>query len=166
MPDQSKQLDSARSPALPEPCAAALHRRLLRAWWFVAVPLLTLVVLFLGWFYWVSAPPRKTAAEFERALADADYQRAFALCSPALQQQLGDARRLQQVAQASGPFYQPLFWDQCSAQGDRLTLRSTAEVNGHGYSASIVLEKAGLDWRVARFSSAGSGLAPLHLPPP
>ena len=121
-------------------------------------------MLGFGCYYWATWPARQVADDFQRSLASADYARAFSLCSPELQQKLGNAEKLKQIARASGEFHRPWAWDSGAWEGKRVQLNSTGEVLEHPYRASIALEKTGGQWRVSSFHSSGSGKSPLRLP--
>ncbi|HZN35416.1 MAG TPA: hypothetical protein VFB80_16420 [Pirellulaceae bacterium] len=135
--DESSKKSAGQRQASSEPWTVALHRRLSRAWWYFAIPIVTFLMLGFGCYYWATWPARQVADDFQQSLAWADYARAFSLCSPELQK-LGNAEKLEQIAEASGEFYRPWAWDSGAWEGNRVQLNAA----GSGASRASTLPAA------------------------
>ena len=105
------------------------------------------VTLFAGVFG-LTQPAVDSGDKFMAALRDGNYDRAFELSTPSLQQEVGDAQALRGALASK----QPTKWSFTSRniQNDLATLEGTTTyANNESGQVEMELRKVGNDWRVS-----------------
>ena len=96
----------------------------------------------------LTQPAVDAGDKFMVALRDGDYDRAFELSTPSLQEEVGDPERLRDTLQSK----QPTKWSFTSRniQNDLATLRGTTTyANNESGQVEMELRKVGNDWKVS-----------------
>ncbi len=135
------------------PFGGAPPRQRLRPWHIVLI-VLGGVALFGGGLWWILAwalgPLVASGDDFMTAVRARDFDRAYALSTPALQRELGDAGRMR--ASASPAPFSEWSWSQRSIRNDIGRLSGSVTYEG-GRSGGVALQLHQVDgqWRVAAF---------------
>lgn len=129
-------------------------RRRLRVWHIVLIVLGGLALLGGSLYFILSAslgPLVQSGDDFMRGLADSQYERSYALTTPALRQQVGDAAGLERAVGAYRP--QEWSWSQRSIKNGAGRLQgSVTYVGGRAGTARLNLLQVDGQWRVEGFS--------------
>jgi hypothetical protein len=122
---------------------------------FLILPLVIFfVLLYFGIFYFVSGvtqPVVTVGDEFMTALKSNSDARAYALCAPDLQQELGSTADLSSLVQG----YRPSEWNWDSRSirnGVGRLSGSYTSVDGKRGTVQLTLDEVGNDWRIVSFS--------------
>jgi len=135
------------------PFGGAPPRQRLRPWHIVLIVLGGLA-LFGGGLWWILSwalgPLIASGDDFMAAVRAQDFNRAYALSTPALRRELGDAERMRATAGGLRPT--EWSWSQRSIRNDIGRLAGTATYQG-GRSGGVTLQLHQVDgqWRVAAF---------------
>ncbi len=106
----------------------------------------------------MTQPATQAADNFMAALRAGDYNQAFNLCSPELQNELKDVQGLEAMIKSNS--VQPATWNFTS----RNVNNGTAEMQGnvtfagttsHTGTVSLILNRVGSNWQVAGFDLKG-----------
>lgn len=118
---------------------------------------LCVIVMAAGVFLFASGltqPAATVGEEFMTALKDGDYQKAFSLCSPALQRELGgNATGLERLIKNGR--VEPTTWTFTSrdVEGDTAELNGSASFTGNRKgTVRVTLGQDGGKWRVIGFN--------------
>ena len=118
---------------------------------------LCVIVMAAGVFLFASGltqPAATVGEEFMTALKDGDYQKAFSLCSPALQRELGgNATGLERLIKNGR--VEPTAWTFSSrnVQNNEAELTGTATFTGNRQgTVRVTLGQAGGKWQVIGFN--------------
>jgi len=95
----------------------------------------------------------KTADDFMTALQGGNYEAAYGLLTPALQQELGDAEGLQ--AAIPGTMSEWSFTD-FSIENNTAAIQGTGQGPDGTYLLGVVLENADGEWRVAGYEATSA----------
>ncbi len=125
-----------------------------RIWHFILIGLGALALLGAVLYFVLSAvltPIVASGDDFLTAMRDGDFERAYSLTTPALQQQLGDARRMGETAGAYRP--QSWSWSQRRMRNGIGMLEGEATYqSGRTGTVRLVLHKVGDQWRIDGFN--------------
>jgi len=106
----------------------------------------------IGTVFTQVAAPTAVGVEFMTAIQKDDYTKAYALCAPTLQSELGSPAGLSKLISNNNA--QPASWSfsNTNLNNDRLELGGTATfTSGKSGTVSLVIDKVGNDWKVAGF---------------
>lgn len=97
--------------------------------------------------YQLSSGIRSIAHEFVTALDSEDYHLAFEMCSPTLQEQLGNEQHLKELCEDGSEYWEPSLWNSMGGN------EKTASLSSRGRkSVTLRFEKVGDQWRVSHFN--------------
>jgi hypothetical protein len=97
-------------------------------------------------------PVADAGEKFMQSLKAGDYETAYGLCHPALQQKLGSTQGLKKLIE--GGKAQPTKWSFSSRNldNDRGHLEGTVTTSGGEGTVTLDLSKSGSDWKVSAFN--------------
>ena len=101
----------------------------------------------------LTQPAATVGDAFMTALKSGDYDAAYKLCAPSLQQELKSARNLETLVKNGK--VQPTQWNFTSrnTSGDDAQLEGTATFTGNREgTVSVVLAQAGGEWKIVGFN--------------
>jgi hypothetical protein len=138
------------------PSWGAPPRQRLRPWHIVLIVLGGIALFGIGlWQFlaWALGPMIASGDDFMAAVRDGDFARAYALSTPELQREVGDAGRMR--ASAESLMLTEWSWSQRSIRNETGRLIGTASYQG-GRSGAVSLQLHQVDgqWRVAAFRFA------------
>lgn len=122
--------------------------------WHIVLIVLGVLALFGGGLWWILAwalgPLIASGDDFMGAVRARDFERAYALSTPALQRELGDAARMRESG-SPAPFT-AWSWSQRSIRNDVGRLSGTVSYEG-GRSGGVALQldQVNGQWRVTGF---------------
>ncbi|MCL4394816.1 MAG: DUF4864 domain-containing protein [Chloroflexi bacterium] len=99
----------------------------------------------------LTQPVADVGEKFMQSLKTGDYDTAYALCHPSLQEQFGSAQGLKQMV-AEGQA-QPVKWsfNSRNIENDQGHMEGTVTMKGGEGTVTIDLVKAGSEWKVIGF---------------
>lgn len=100
----------------------------------------------------LTQPSADVGEKFMQSLKSGDYDGAFALCHPALQQKLGNAQGLRRTIESGRA--QPVSWNftSRSVENDEALLEGSVKMTGGDGTVTLELAKTGNDWKVTAFN--------------
>ncbi|CAG0956950.1 hypothetical protein ANRL3_00617 [Anaerolineae bacterium] len=100
----------------------------------------------------MTQPTADVGEKFMTALKTGDYDTAYGLCHPALQQKLGGASGLKRLVESGKA--QPSKWNFSSrnVNNDEGTLEGTVTMAGGEGTVKLELVKVGSDWKIVSFN--------------
>jgi hypothetical protein len=100
----------------------------------------------------LTQPAADAGEKFMQSLKAGDYNTAYALCHPSLQQKLGSAQGLKQLVENGKA--QPSTWNFTSRniENAQAHLEGTATMQGGNGTVTLDLVQVGSDWKVIGFN--------------
>jgi hypothetical protein len=127
-------------------------RQRLRPWHIVLIVFGGMALFGVGLWQllsWALGPLKASGDDFMRAVQAQDFPRAYALSTPALQRELGDAGRMRATSPA--PFSE-WSWSQRSIRNNMGRLAGTVVYqNGRSGGVALRLDQIDDQWRVAGY---------------
>ncbi len=111
------------------------------------------IAVAIGLGFGLTEPAATAGESFMTALKNGDYAQAYALCSPSLQKEVGNARGLETAITSAQAVPSKWTFTSRNVSGDEGQIDGTATfANGREGTVRLVLVKAGNDWKVSGYN--------------
>ena len=99
----------------------------------------------------LTQPIADVGEKFMLSLKNGEYEMAFGLCHPSLQQELGSAQGLKQTIERGNA--QPIQWsfNSRNIENDQGRMEGTVTMRGGAGTVTLEFAKSGSEWKVSGF---------------